>query len=101
MRGDNGLLRCARNDGVNRYISAFPRRDAPEVLKNHSPRKLEGAGNVGCSLHPRSRVQKGAKSAHEHTGTGGGIPTFPAQWFDGLWRALPGDEFVLSPSLTD
>ena len=22
-------------------------------------------------------------------------PAFPAQWVDGLWRALPGDEFVL------
>ncbi len=25
----------------------------------------------------------------------GGDPTFPAQWFYGLCRALPGDEFVL------
>src|SRR5437879_3205901 len=24
----------------------------------------------------------------------GGTPTFPAQWFDGLCRARPGDEFV-------
>src|SRR6516225_2235286 len=23
------------------------------------------------------------------------IVIFPAQWLDGLWRALPGDEFVL------
>src|SRR6202171_5197850 len=29
----------------------------------------------------------------------GGTPTFPAQWLYGLYRALPGDEFVLSPSL--
>ena len=28
-------------------------------------------------------------------------PAFPAQWLYGLCRALPGDEFVLSPSLTD
>jgi hypothetical protein len=28
-------------------------------------------------------------------------PAFPAQWFYGLCRALPGDEFVLSPSSTD
>jgi hypothetical protein len=26
-------------------------------------------------------------------------PAFPAQWFDGLCRALPGDEFLLPPSL--
>jgi hypothetical protein len=25
-------------------------------------------------------------------------PAFPAQWFDGLCRALPGDEFLLPPS---
>ena len=29
----------------------------------------EGAGNTGCALHPRSRVQICTKSAHEHTGT--------------------------------
>ena len=28
-------------------------------------------------------------------------PAFPAQWLYGLCRALPGDEFVLSPSLPD
>jgi hypothetical protein len=28
-------------------------------------------------------------------------PAFPAQWFYDLYRALPGDEFVLSPSLTN
>jgi hypothetical protein len=25
----------------------------------------------------------------------GNTPAFPAQWFYGLWRALPGDEFFL------
>jgi len=28
-------------------------------------------------------------------------PAFPAQWFDGLCRALPGDEFLLPPSLRE
>jgi len=28
----------------------------------------------------------------------GGNPAFPARWLYGLCRALPGDEFVLSPS---
>ena len=28
-------------------------------------------------------------------------PAFPAQWLYGLCRALPGDEFVLSPSLAN
>ena len=33
-----------------------------------SPRK-EGAGNAGCALHPRSRVQWVEGGAHEHTGS--------------------------------
>ena len=33
-----------------------------------SPRR-EGAGNAGCTLHPRSRVQWVDGSAHEHTGS--------------------------------
>jgi hypothetical protein len=33
------------------------------------PSKMEGAGNAGCLLHPRSRVQCGRECAHEHTGT--------------------------------
>src|SRR4051794_13344616 len=33
------------------------------------PLKSEGAGNAGCALHPRSRVQCGKKCAHEHTGS--------------------------------
>ena len=34
-----------------------------------SPPKKEGAGNAGCTLHPRSRVQWVEGSAHEHTGS--------------------------------
>jgi hypothetical protein len=33
-----------------------------------SPRR-EGAGNAGCTLHPRSRVQWVEVGAHEHTGS--------------------------------
>ena len=63
------LLRFARNDVVTtEYVLAIPRRDAPEVFKNHSPRNKEGAGNAGCALHPRSRVQRSGGDAHEHTG---------------------------------
>src|SRR6266702_8438776 len=45
------------------YTSAIPRRDASESLKTF-PLEKEGAGNAGCALHPRSRVQICAKSAH-------------------------------------
>ena len=33
------------------------------------PSGKEGAGNAGCTLHPRSRVQWVEGSAHEHTGS--------------------------------
>ena len=67
-----------------------------------SPSKSEGAGNAGCSMHPQPRVRS-LSEAHErsHHGHTGNHPAFPAQWFYGLFRALPGDEFVLSPSLAD
>ena len=72
-RRKNGLLRrCApRSDVKSRYASAFPRREAPEVLQNRSPRKTEGAGNAGRPTRPQPRVR--CEMAHEcshhgHTG---------------------------------
>ena len=56
---------------------------------------MEGAGNAGCALHPRSRVQKSGET-HTSIQGNGEHPTFPAQWFYGLCRALPGDEFVFA-----
>jgi hypothetical protein len=43
-----------------------------------------------CKMHKRKRTR-----AYRFSG---GNPAFPAQWLYGLCRALPGDEFVLSPS---
>jgi hypothetical protein len=41
----------------------------PSFSKFVAPLQTEGAGNVGCALHPRSRVQYAQrKGAHEHTG---------------------------------
>jgi hypothetical protein len=50
----------------------------------------EGAGNAGCALHPRSRVQIVRVKTHTSIQGSGEHPTFPAQWFDGLSRAHPG-----------
>src|SRR5207249_640562 len=85
----------ARNDAVStEYNSAIPRRDAPEFFQNRSPNEIEGAGNAGCLLHPRSRVQTCTKKRTRAYRYRRSIPAFPAQWFYGLYRALPGDEFV-------
>jgi hypothetical protein len=81
-------------------VSAFSRRIAPEVCMNFCPSPdNEGAGNAGCLLHPRSRVQRAEGKRTRAYRYSRSTPAFPAQWFDGLCRALPGDEFVLPPSL--
>ena len=44
------------------YDFVFSRRFAPEVLQVTSrPLQSEGAGNAGCTLHPRSRAQRGSR----------------------------------------
>jgi hypothetical protein len=96
----NGLLRrfASRND-VDRHIFAFPRRNAPEVCVKFHALESEGAGKAGCTPHPRSRVQKMCKKRTRAYRFSGGNPAFPAQWFYGLLRALPGDRACLTPSL--
>src|SRR4051812_17232811 len=58
------------------------------------PLQTEGAGKTGCALHPRSRVQFAQRVRTQAYRSSGEHPAFPAQWLYGLWRALPGDEFV-------
>src|SRR5712691_3897702 len=62
------------------------------------PLRSEGAGNAGRPTRPQPRMQM--KKAHErsHHGHTGNHPAFPAQWFYGLLRALPGDQACLTPS---
>src|SRR6202166_5463380 len=83
---------------ITAHDSAFSRRDPPEVFpKTFTPSKSEGAGNAGCALHPRSRVQNGKRKRTRAYRISGGDPTFPAQWLYGLYRALPGESgFVAS-----
>ena len=85
----------ARNDGG--YSFAISRRNSArgmtEALAKGGP-----AGKTGCALHPRSRVQWHKEVRTRAYRSSGEHPAFPAQWFDGLWRALPGDEFLLPPS---
>ena len=39
--------------------TAFSRRGFARVVQEHRPSKEEGAGNAGCPMHPRPRVQCG------------------------------------------
>jgi hypothetical protein len=47
--------------------------------------QTEGAGNTGCTLHPRSRVQSENSKGTRAYRFSGGNPAFPAQWFYGLF----------------
>ncbi len=57
--------KCGASGGaVSRSRGAIRPRFAQTFLAL----KSEGAGNAGCALHPRSRVQMHKENAHEHTG---------------------------------
>ena len=64
----------------------------PRFAQKFHAQESEGAGNAGCALHPRSRVQNGRRKRTRAYRFSGGTPTFPAQWFYGLLRDLPGDQ---------
>jgi len=85
--------------GTTRCESSFSRHDAPEFCEKHSPKRKEGAGKRRVAAAPAARVQ-GVK----HTAVTTGTPDTrhsPRNGFNGLFRALPGDEFLLSPSSVD
>src|ERR1700682_2274349 len=66
------------------------------ALSNQREQGMPGARctrGLVCKFHKKMRTR-----AYRFSG---GTPAFPAQWLYGLCRALPGDEFVLSPSLAD
>src|ERR1700742_3642241 len=68
------------------------------VLQNHPPKergrresRVHAAPAVSCAMmHKEMRTR-----AYRFSG---GSPAFPAQWFYGLFRALPGDRAFLPPS---
>ena len=49
-------------------------------------------------MRPQPRMQNKKAYERSHHGHTGNHPAFPAQWFYGLLRALPGDQALLAPS---
>ena len=76
-------LVCAR---LGRLVSPSPFRGRRECRAPDAPA-------AACAVVESTRV-----SHHGHTGK---RPAFPAQWFYGLFRALPGDRACLPPSLME
>src|SRR5207302_3045869 len=81
---------------VSRHRSVFSRPDPPEVCSYIVPRNRRGSRE--CRVHAAPAVSCAVVHKEMRTRAyrfSGGNPAFPAQWFYGLCRALPGDEFVL------
>src|SRR6476661_11101339 len=48
-------------------------------------------------MHPQPRGRKKKAPEHSHHRFTGNHPAFPAQWFYGVLRDLPGDQACLTP----
>jgi hypothetical protein len=97
------LLHFARNDADNSDTSPRPRRATrpscacifrPEMEGAALPQ--EGSGECRCTRGRACRVVSTRVSHHGRTGITRHSRT---RWFYGLFRALPGDRALLSPSL--
>jgi hypothetical protein len=74
------------------YTSAFSRRDAPEVCLDFHPQETRGRRESRVRAAPAvSRAIVLGKKRTRAYRFSGGNPAFPAQWFYGLFRALPGE----------
>ena len=78
-------------------VRVLAARCARALLRSR-PRKQEGAGKAGCALHPRSRVQLHKRVRTRAYRSSGEHPTFPAQWFYGLYAISPVSRALLPPS---
>ena len=72
-------MRGASKDGPRQdckpCVRGLAPRIAPELFKQITLEKQEGAGNAGCALHPRPRVQQKNTRVSNHRYTAStGIP---------------------------
>jgi hypothetical protein len=99
---DSGALQTAQHRfpiqiSNSRYRSAFSRQDAPEVCMSLSLTN-EGAGNAGCALHPRSRVQRVEKKRTRAYRAAEAIRHSLRNGFTAYFALSPENRALLSPS---
>ena len=111
-RSKSGLLRRFRLRSLSYGGQAAPRNDVAPIFKTRlrdlAARCVRGLQEPFAQNKQRAQGMPGAQCtrglackikstrAYRYSRS---TPAFPAQWLDGLCRALPGDEFVLPPSL--
>src|ERR1700754_2891117 len=94
-----GLIQLSNSERTGFRVLAG--REAPELCVDGCPlknKRAQGKPGARCT-RGLVRMRNRKKGAHEHTGSAGNTPAFPAQWFYGLLRALPGERAFLPPSL--
>ncbi len=67
---------------------------APPKERGRRECRVHAAPAVSCANCAKAKRTRAYRFS-------GGNPASPAQWSYGLYRALPGDEFLLSPSSAD
>ena len=83
-------------------FSAFPRREAPEVLQQpFAPLITEGAGNAGRPTRPQPRVRNKKHTSVVTTVTPEITRHSPRNGFTAYSVLSPASEFLLSPSPAD
>src|SRR5258708_21361423 len=83
---------------IFKHERAFSQREAPELCKKISALRNQRAQGMPGAQCARSLVCKKTSTRASHHGHTGNHPAFPAQWFYGFLRALPGDQALLTPS---
>jgi len=71
-------------------------RCARVVREAFAQLRAQGMPGAQCARSLACKINKAHE--HSHHGHTGNHPAFPAQWFYGLLRALPGDQACLTPS---
>ncbi|MGY3037454.1 hypothetical protein ACVIIV_006624 [Bradyrhizobium sp. USDA 4354] len=79
---------------VNAHGLAFSRRRRPSFAVRFALIEKRGRREGRA---PAGTQGPHAKNARGVTTGNAGLPAFPAQWFYGLWRALPGERCTIAP----
>ena len=94
---DSGLLRYARNDARHNFASS-QHRSRPSFARSCPPtnRGRRESRVLAAPAALRAKLKQAHKRSHYRYNRIN--PAFPAQWFYGLLRDLPGGAGLLSPS---
>src|SRR5262249_39844070 len=83
------------------HRSVFPRRVFARGVAITLPLSERGRRKSRAPTAPAAPCAKNGNNAHGFDRYSRDIPAFPAQWFYGLFRALPGEAAFLAPVVSE